>query len=76
MLTDDSGMKWQIQGDTSTPREPVGHEVQITGIISTPSSDAGQASRETGVRVRNSIRAFCESTTGLLEWSSFQHLML
>jgi len=41
-LTDDSGMTYQIQGDTSKLREHLGHEVQITGTAST--SDASQGS--------------------------------
>ena len=41
-LTDDSGMTYQIQGDTSKLREHLGHEVQITGTAST--SEASQGS--------------------------------
>jgi len=44
-LTDESGITYQIQGDTSTLGEHVGHEVQITGTTQTPSSDSTQ---ETG----------------------------
>jgi hypothetical protein len=40
MLTSDSGMSYQLQGDTSMLSKHVGHEVQITG---TPSG-AGSAS--------------------------------
>ena len=44
-LTDESGMTYQIQGDTSTLGEHVGHEVQITGTTQSASSDS---TRETG----------------------------
>ena len=44
-LTDESGVTYQIQGDTSTLDEHVGHEVQITGTTQTASSDSTQ---ETG----------------------------
>jgi hypothetical protein len=39
-LTDESGMTYQIQGDSSTLGEHVGHEVQITGTTQSASSDS------------------------------------
>jgi hypothetical protein len=46
-LTDNSGTTYEIQGDTSTLAEHLGHEVQITGTTSTPSSDKGESSGST-----------------------------
>jgi hypothetical protein len=43
-LTDKSGTTYEIQGDTSTLAEHLGHEVQITGTTSTPSSDKNDSS--------------------------------
>ena len=62
-LTDNMGMTYQVQGDTSKLAEHVGHEVQITGASSTASSAAGSASR--GNRQHElRVPAGCHSTAG------------
>ena len=52
-LTDNSGMTYQLQGDTSRLSAHVGHEVQITGTTSgagatNPSAGAGTTNPTTG----------------------------
>ena len=42
-LTDNSGMTYQLGGDTSKLAEHVGHEVKITGTMSSASSGAGSS---------------------------------
>jgi hypothetical protein len=55
-LTDSSGTKYQLSGDTSKLSAHVGHEVQITGTTSqsgTPSSTASGTSSSTGQQTLN-----------------------
>lgn len=42
-LTDNSGMTYQLSGDTSKLADHVGHEVKITGTVSSGSSASGSS---------------------------------
>ena len=47
-LTADSGMTYQLQGDTSMLSKHVGHEVQVTGTASGAGSASSEASPNAG----------------------------
>jgi hypothetical protein len=47
-LTSDSGMNYQLEGDSSTLGKHVGHEVQITGSTSREGNSSGAMSTKAG----------------------------
>lgn len=72
-ITDASGTKYQLQGDTSKLTEHVGHEVQVTGAVNTtatssssssPSGSTSSASQQVTIQVQDVKHVASSCKTG------------
>ena len=66
-LTDKSGIKYELKGDTSKLSEHVGHEIQVTGTKSASESSSSSAGSQ-------SSAAGTSAKEGTINVTSFKHI--